>query len=88
MFYPLVFYFAADLIIAMLEASGEIYDKGKTAYVIGKGLTKAGLIKVGRMLASMTITDLEALLELNNADPTIIHHVIESLIDLTSALVS
>ena len=40
------------------------------------------------MLASMTIADLEALLELNNADPTTIHHVIESLIDLASALVS
>ena len=81
-------FIAADAIIKVLEAASDIIDNAKNAYQIGKGLTKKGVHQLGKMLANLTIGDLEALLDLNNADPSTIHQIIEDLIDLTTALVS
>ena len=80
--------FAVDAIIEMLESAEDIVDHANQTFMIGKGLTRKGLQQLGRQLANMTIIDLASLLELNNANPTTVHEIIENLISLTTALVS
>ena len=62
-------------------------ENDEKAFVIGKGLTKKGILQLASMLANMTIGDLEALLDLNNIDASVVHQIITDLTSLATELV-
>lgn len=71
----------------MLDAASAIVDKAERLFVVGDGLTEAGVRLLGAQLANMTIGDIEAMLQTNKIDPLVIMQLQNDFIDLAKALV-
>ena len=71
----------------MIGAANDIVNRADQIFIVGKGLSKIGTELLGAELANMTIGDLEAMLETNKIDPTMIAKLVHDFIDLAKALV-
>ncbi|XP_053400990.1 uncharacterized protein LOC123541000 [Mercenaria mercenaria] len=78
----------ADKILDMIGSANDIVSRADQLFVVGKGLSKEGTKLLGAQLANMTIGDLEAMLEVNKVDPTMIGKLVHDFIDLAKALYS
>ncbi|KAL3873866.1 hypothetical protein ACJMK2_036950, partial [Sinanodonta woodiana] len=78
----------ADLIKTMLGSVADLAGRTGQKFVIGKGLSNAGIQLLGEQLATMTIGDLEAMLSSNKIDPLQVFKLTQDLIDLMRALIS
>ena len=72
----------------MLNSASSIVSRTNQLFVVGKGLTQAGVNLLGAQLANMTIGDLEAMLHTRKIDPFLIRKLVKQFIDLAKALVS
>ncbi|CAC5398334.1 unnamed protein product [Mytilus coruscus] len=77
-----------DVIQSMLGATFDIPGRTNHAFVVGQGLTNAGVRLLGQKLANMTIGDIENLLDVKNVDPVEVSKLIDELRDLFKALLS
>ncbi|VDI76849.1 Hypothetical predicted protein, partial [Mytilus galloprovincialis] len=77
-----------DVIQSMLGATFDIPGRTNQAFVVGQGLTNAGVRLLGQKLANMTIGDIENLLDVKNVDPVEVSKLIDELRDLFKALLS
>ncbi|XP_076086943.1 uncharacterized protein LOC143057517 [Mytilus galloprovincialis] len=77
-----------DIIQRMLGATPDIRGRTKQTFVVGYGLTNAGVRLLGQKLANMTIGDIENLLDMKNVDPVEVSKLIDELRDLFKALLS
>ena len=71
----------------MIGDVNDIVKRADQLFIVGKGLSKEGTKLLGAQLANMTIGDLEAMLEVNKVDPTLIGKLVHDFIDLAKALV-
>ena len=71
----------------MIGAANDIVNRADQIFVVGKGLTKTGTKLLATEVADMAIGDLEAMLETNKIDPTMIGKLVHDFIDLAKALV-
>jgi hypothetical protein len=71
----------------MIDEVNDIVTRTDQLFVVGMGLSKKGTELLGAELANMTIGDLEAMLETNKVDPTMIGKLVHDFIDLAKALV-
>ena len=72
----------------MMGATTDIQGRNKQTFVVGKGLSNAGVKLLGDKLANMTIGDLSAMFDMKNIDPMLIYELGVQLKDLAKALVS
>ncbi|XP_063408925.1 uncharacterized protein LOC134692405 [Mytilus trossulus] len=78
-----------EMMTTMMGSSTlDIQGRTKQAYVVGHGLTNAGVKLLGQKLANMTIGDIENLLDVKNVDPVEIIKLMDQLRDLFRALTS
>lgn len=62
-------------------------ESGDLKFVIGDGLTQAGIALLGDAIANMSIGDLESMLDFKNVDPVAAYKVILTLRELYFTLV-
>lgn len=72
----------------MFDSVKEIAGRANQIFVVGEGLTPAGTKLLGEKLASMTLGDLEAMLDQKNLDPELLVQFTLDLRDLCRVLVS
>lgn len=77
-----------DMIVSMMQDASSVIDTADRLFVVGQGLTKAGVNLLGAQLANMTIGDIEAMLQTNKIDPLKIVELQSDFIELAKALVS
>mgnify|MGYP000264146681 CR=1 FL=1 len=71
----------------MLDGASAVVDKANRLFVVGDGLTEAGVKLLGAQLANMSIGDIEAMLQTNKIDPLVIMDLMNDFIELAKALV-
>ncbi|KAK3612537.1 hypothetical protein CHS0354_024514 [Potamilus streckersoni] len=77
-----------DAISNMIGKGNDIVGRANQLFIVGQGLTGAGVKLLGNQLANMTIGDLESMLEVNKIDPLKILQLGKDLRDLAKALYS
>lgn len=80
--------FVGKGVVSMLSTATDIVGRADQAFVVGKGLSNAGVELLGQKLANMTIGDIKAMLDLKNMDPLVVAKLIGQIKDLAIALVS
>lgn len=83
LFYAL---FSAEAIAQKLN-SIDLPGREYQTYVVGSGVTEKGTKKLAKMLACMTVGDLDALLHLKNIDPAKVTQLLKDIQELAKALV-
>lgn len=78
--------FSAEAIAQKLS-SIDLPGREYQTYIVGSGVTAKGTKKLAKMLACMTIGDLDALLHLKNIDPAKVTELLKDIQDLAKALV-
>lgn len=78
----------AKAITDMLSTATDIVGRADQVFIVGKGLSNAGVKMLGEKLAHMTIGEIKAMLDLRNLDPVLIIELFGQLKDLAKALVS
>lgn len=78
--------FVAEAISNILK-SIDLHGRQHQTYIVGSGVTAKGAKKLAKMLACMTIGDLDALLHLKNIDPAKVAQLLADIQDLAKALV-
>lgn len=79
--------FLADKVLNIFGKVNDLASRANQLFVVGKGLTQAGVNLLGAQLANMTIGDLEAMLHARKIDPFLIRQLVKDFIDLAKALV-
>lgn len=79
-------FFVAEAISNILK-SVDLNGRQHQTYIVGSGVTAKGAKKLAKMLACMTIGDLDALLHLKNIDPAKVAQLLADIQDLAKALV-
>jgi len=72
----------------MLTSATDIVGRAEQTFVVGQGLSNAGVELLGQKLAGMTIGDIKAMLDLKNLDPVVVAELLVQIKDLAKALVS
>ena len=72
----------------MLTTATDIVGRADQTFVVGQGLSNAGVELLGQKLAGMTIGDIIAMLDLKNLDPVVVAELLVQIKDLAKALVS
>ena len=72
----------------MLTSATDIVGRADQTFVVGQGLSNAGVELLGQKLAGMTIGDIIAMLDLKNLDPVVVAELLVQIKDLAKALVS
>ena len=75
-------------ITSMLTSATDIVGRANQTFVVGQGLSNAGVELLGQKLAGMTIGDIKAMLDLKNLDPVVVAELLVQIKDLAKALVS
>lgn len=75
-------------IISMLTSTTDIVGRAEQTFIVGKGLSNAGVELLGQKLANMTIADIKAMLDLKNLDPVVVAELMGQIKDLCKALLS
>ena len=83
----LYFIFPGSAIADMMGTTSDIIGRTKQAFVVGQGLTNAGVRLLGEKLANMTIGDISSMFDMKNIDPFLIYELGKQLKDLAKALV-
>lgn len=78
--------FSAETIAQKLS-SIDLPGREYQTYIVGSGVTAKGTKKLAKMLACMTIGDLDALLHLKNIDPAKVTELLKDIQELAKALV-
>jgi hypothetical protein len=72
----------------MLTSATDIVGRANQVFIVGQGLSNAGVEMLGKKLANMTIGDIQAMLDMKNLDPVVVVKLLGQLKDLAKALVS
>lgn len=72
----------------MLTNATDIVGRANQVFIVGQGLSNAGVEMLGKKLANMTIGDIQAMLDMKNLDPVVVVKLLGQLKDLAKALVS
>jgi len=77
-----------DAITSMLTSATDLVGRADQMFVVGQGLSNAGVKSLGQKLAGMTIGDIKSMLDLKNMDPVVVAELLVQIKDLAKALVS
>ena len=72
----------------MMTSATDIVGRANQVFIVGQGLSNAGVEMLGKKLANMTIGDIQSMLDMKNLDPVVVVKLLGQLKDLAKALVS
>lgn len=80
-------FIVAKAVTEMLSSATDIAGRANQVFIVGKGLSNAGVQMLGEKLAKMTIGEIKAMLDLRNLDPVVVIELFGQLKELSRSLV-
>ncbi|VDI79784.1 Hypothetical predicted protein [Mytilus galloprovincialis] len=78
----------AKAVTEMLSSATDIAGRANQVFIVGKGLSNAGVQMLGEKLAKMTIGEIKAMLDLRNLDPVVVIELFGQLKELSRSLLT